>query len=210
MTTSTELLRDGDVFEGETFVGLDAPGLDLSRKEFQGCTFRHGKLPESIWTGAVLEDCVFELCDLTRIAPKGIALRDVRFVECKLLGVDWKDVGPSPRVSFEACDLRYASFAAVHLRSTAFVRSQLVEASFVDVDLEASDFDGSDLTGATFRGCALKKTDFSRARGVLLDPAANRVKDARVSLEAAVLLARSFGMRVSGFDADDAKPQRRK
>lgn len=208
MTTSTrERLLSEAYFEGESFVGLELGEADLSRKEFQSCTFRSVKLAGSRWMGALLEDCTFELCDLSNFAPKGLAARDVRFSECKLLGVDWTSVSPHPRVAFEACDLRYASFASVHLRKTTFLRSQITEATFADVDLTECDFDGSDLEGTTFRECVLHKANFSGARGLLLDPAKNRVKDARISLEAAVLLAASFGLRVGGHgEREGASP----
>lgn len=209
MSTPDRLLAE-DSFEHETFVGVDMQGLDCSRKEFEGCTFKNAKLPESRWMGAVLEDCTFELCDLANMVPRGLTARDVRFNECKLLGVDWTGIGTAPRVAFEACNLRYSIFANVDLRRTAFFRSVITEGTFVAVDLTESDFDGSDLTGTTFSECVLRKTDFTRARGLLVDPAKNRVKDVRVSIESAVLLAASFGMRVGGFQGSDEPPRRRR
>jgi uncharacterized protein YjbI with pentapeptide repeats len=198
-TTVRDRLLAEAYFEGESFLGLELGEADLSRKEFQSCTFRNVKLPSSRWMGALLEDCTFELCDLSNFSPKGLATRDVTFSECKLIGVDWTGVSPHPRIAFEACDLRYAAFASAHLRKTPFRRSQITGATFVDVDLTECDFDGSDLAGTTFRECVLHKADFSGARGVLLDPAKNRVKDARISLDAAALLAASFGLRVAGY-----------
>lgn len=210
-TTSRERLLAEGYFEGESFVGLELGEADLSRKEFQSCSFRNVRLAASRWMGTLLEDCTFEACDLSNFSPKGLAARDVRFAECKLLGVDWTGVSPHPRLAIEACDLRYAAFSSVHLRKTPFLRSQITEATFVDVDLTECDFDGSDLAGTTFRECVLHKADFTGARGVLLDPAKNRVKDARVSLEAAALLAASFGLQVGGCaerEPTAARPQR--
>ena len=208
--TPLEQLRTADSFDGETFVGLDAHAIDLSHKEFEGCTFRNMKLSDSRWMGAVLEDCTLEGCDLSGAVPRGMVTRDVRFNECKLLGVDWTGLGTAPRVAFESCDLRYAIFSKIDLTKTAFIRSNITEASFVEVDLSESDFDGSDLTGTTFTSCVLRKADFTRALGVHLDPAKNRVKDVRVSIESAVLLAASFGMRVGGFQQNDVRPRRRR
>jgi uncharacterized protein YjbI with pentapeptide repeats len=208
MTTRERLLSE-DRFENESFIGVDLSGVDLSRKELEGCTFRNAKLSETRWLGTVLEDCVFETCDLSNMSPKGLTARDVRFRECKLLGVDWSGVTPSVAVSFDGCDLRYAQLVKMHLRKTKFLRCTLVEAAFVEVDLMESDFEGSDLTGATFRDCVLKKADFTQARGVLIDATKNQVKDVRVSVEAAVLLATSLGMRVSGFErVGDARARR--
>ena len=208
MTAHERLLAEA-YFENDTFSGFELAGLDLSRKELQGCTFRHVKLPDSRWTGAVLEDCTFELCDLSNMVLKGMAARDVRFSECKLVGVDWSGLAPGARIDFEGCDLRYASFAAMHLRKTRLVRCNLAEATFADVDLTESDFEDSDLSGCSFRDCVLRHADLSRARGVLVDPAHNRARGVRVSVEAAVLLARSAGMVVSGVDEPERRSKRR-
>jgi len=173
---------------------------DLSGKELARCTFRRCKLPESRWSRTKLEDCLFEDCDLTGMAPQELALRGVAFKGTKLMGVDWTDLGKLPDVSFERCDLRYASFVKQRLRATRFVGCVAREASFLEVDLTEADFTDSDLTGSTIRGCSLGKTNFSRATGVFFEPQHNKVKGVRISLAAAVLLAQSFGMVVEELE----------
>jgi hypothetical protein len=86
-----------------------------------------------------------------------------------------------------------------------------MEANFFDLDLTDADFSGTDLTGSNFRGCTLTRTDFSSAVGAFLDPARNRLKDTRVPVETAVLLAQTLGMRVSGFnESASERPGRKK
>src|SRR5204863_210792 len=75
-----------------TFSDLALEAADLSEKEFQRCLFRRCKLPESRWVRARLEDCVFEECDLTRVAPQQLGLRGVTFKGTKLMGVDWTEL----------------------------------------------------------------------------------------------------------------------
>jgi len=193
----------GPYFEHATFSGLDLPAADLSGKEFFGCTFKSLKLQESLWNKARLEDCVFEDCDLTRMQPKRLVAYGVEMRGCKLMGIDWTDLAPNPQLSFADCNLRYASFVSLNLRKTRFLRCRVTEANFVGVDLREADFADSDLTGSTLADCQLGKADFSRARGVCVNPAKNRVKDAVISLESAVLVAMSFGMKVSGFGEDE-------
>lgn len=197
-----------DRHEGVVFRGIDASAVDLSHKELEGCTFQNVRLPESRWVSAVLEDCTFERCDLSNAIVTSLALRDVRFRECKLVGIDFT-LAPSPRLELDGCDLRYAAFAAMHLAKTSFARCRLEEATLTEVDLTEADFAEADLRGAIFEGCVLVKADFSRARGALVDPGKNRAKDARISLEGAVLLARSAGLRVSGFDTGDPPARKR-
>lgn len=195
----TELQAE-DFLADRTFTDLVLEAGDLSGKELQRCTFRRCKLPASRWARSKLEECLFEHCDLTRMAPQGLALREVTFKDSKLMGVDWTDLGPLPNARFDGCDLRYASFVKLKLRATKFLGCTAREANFIDIDLTEADFTGTDLTDSTIRGCTLAKTNFSRATGVLFEPQHNRVKGARIALEAALAMARSAGMVVEEFE----------
>ncbi|MBI5549504.1 MAG: pentapeptide repeat-containing protein [Deltaproteobacteria bacterium] len=197
--TTREQLESESSFDDAVFEGLELQGFDFSGKDFYRCTFRNVKLQESRWQRAGLEDCVFEDCDLTRMLPADLRAHGVRFKGCKLMGIEWTKSSLNPQLSFEDCNLRYSSFLAMSLRATPFVRCKATEANFIDVDLTEADFSESDLTGSTFQGTTLTDADLSTAQGAFIDPAKNRVKDARVAVESAVLLAAFFGMRVNGY-----------
>jgi uncharacterized protein YjbI with pentapeptide repeats len=197
--TGADLLA-GPFHRDAVFADLDLPAADLRGKELFRCTFRGCRFPESRWERANLERCVFEDCDLSGFVPRQLVAVDVRFVRCKLQGVEWADLSPGSRVAFDGSNLRYASFAGASLRKTPFTGCRIVEASFVETDLAEADFAGSDLAGTTFERCSLERADLSLAEHVFVDPARNRVKGARLPLEAAVALAQSFGLRVRGYD----------
>lgn len=186
----------GEYFAEATFADLELLAADLAGKEFEGCTFRRCKLPESRWAGGTIADSVFEDCDLSRMDPQQLALHGVTFKDSKLVGVAWKGLAPGPDMSFEGCDLRYASFVRARLKGIRIVRCSLREATFIETDLSGADLSESDLTGAVIRGCTLTKANLSRARSVFLDPATNKVKEARIGPDAAILLAQSFGIVV--------------
>jgi uncharacterized protein YjbI with pentapeptide repeats len=200
--TASEKLRAQDSFEDEQFEGLDLTQFDFSGKEFVRCAFRNAKLQESRWSKVRLEDCAFEECDLTRMVPGDLRAYGVRFKGCKLMGVEWTRATLHPQLAFEDCNLRYASFVELSLRGTPFVRCKAMEANFVDVDLTEADFTGADLSGASFQGATLARADLSTASGAFLDPAKNRVKDAKISVDTAVLLAAFHGLRVAGYHDD--------
>jgi fluoroquinolone resistance protein len=130
------------------------------------------------------------------MAPQELALRGVTFKGTKLMGVDWSDLGPLPDVTFENCDLRYASFVKLRLRGLRLTGCVAREANFLDVDLTEADFTGTDLGGSTIQGCTLSKANLARAVGVFFDPQKNKAKGARIGVEAALLLARSYGIVV--------------
>jgi fluoroquinolone resistance protein len=197
--TTLERLREDDSFEDEVFAGLDVRGIDLGGKEFVRCTFRDGNLSEVRLRDARLEEVTFVGCDLTRMDPTDARLHGVHLTRCKVMGVPWTTSSLSPDLMFEDCNLTYASFIKIHLRGARFVRSDLSSVQFVDTDLTDAGFSNSTLAGASFENCNLTRADLSTASGVVLDPAKNRVKDARIAVDAAAALAASLGLRVAGF-----------
>jgi fluoroquinolone resistance protein len=134
----------------------------------------------------------------------------VTFRGCKLMGIDWSPIAPNPTLSFEACDLRYASFVKVNLRKAVFRACRASEANFIECQLCEADFSETDLTGTNFEASDLSKANLASAKGAFLAPARNRVKDARISVETAVLLALSQGMKVAGYADSPAGASRKR
>lgn len=112
---------------------------------------------------------------------------------------DFAELAQYPVVSFEDCNLKYVSFASAPLRKAAFKGCSLVEANFFEVDLTEASFENCQLAGARFESCDLRRARFHGAQDLFVDPAKNRVKDAEIPLETAILIATSFGMRVHGY-----------
>lgn len=192
------MFASADSFEEKTFTGLSLTAENLSGKHFFRCRFENCALPESVWKRALLEDCEFHQCDLTRANVAQLGLRGVKFIGSKVMGVDFSGVSANPDVHFEECLLRYASFSKVSLRQAKFVRSQLREMNLYDCDLTDADFSGSDLSGANLRGCTLTRTEFRGATAVFIDPSRNKVKDTRIELDAAAAIAEHFGFTFDG------------
>jgi uncharacterized protein YjbI with pentapeptide repeats len=193
---------DRDLFEDELFSDFEWPKADFTGKEFVRCTFRKLLLPEANWQDARLDDCVFDGCDLTRMRPVKLAARGVAFINCRLMGIDWTELRPTPTLSFEACNLQYASFVNVNLTATRFAHCRLTEVNFFDSQLAGADFTDSEMSGSRIEHCDARKANFAGAKGIYVDPTKNKVKDARIGLATAILLAQSFGLRVDGYDDD--------
>jgi uncharacterized protein YjbI with pentapeptide repeats len=193
----------GAAIADEVFEGLDLRGFDFSDKELVACTFRGAILADARWLGCRLEDCVFEDCDLRGFRPKGLALRGVELRRCDLGASQWVEVGSFPAVALADCTLRDAVLASLALKKTRFVRCDLRGAMFVDVDLEGARFEDCDLRKADFERCTLAKADLSTSRGAFVDPAKNRVRGARISVESAALVAATLGFVVTGATTSD-------
>ena len=209
VSTLDHLLQESS-FDDETFdrVQLQGPIVD---KELTGCTLRGLRGEASVWKAVRLEECVFEDCDLTRAQFPHTRFFGVTFRRCKLMGVDWSSVAPNPTLSFDGCDLRYVSFVKANLRKTSFRACKANEANFIDCQLGESDFGETDLTGANFEASDLSKANLATAKGVFFAPGKNRVKDVRISVETAVLMAMSQGMKVAGYsDASEGRSSRKR
>ncbi len=205
MSTIEQLISEHYLKE-VTFSGLDAQGVDLSGKDFFRCTFRNMKLQETCWERTLLEDCIFEDCDLTGIQPAHMTCRNVQFKRSKLMGIDWSDISLNPQLSFDDCDLRYTSFVCTNLRKTLFHGCKAVEANFFECDLIEADFSKSDLSGANFDASDLREANFATAQGLFLRPEKNKVKNARISVEGAISLARGYELHVV-VDGEDTPPK---
>lgn len=196
MADDATALSSGSSFHDQRFEGGDLSGADVGGKELTGCTFKGVRLIETRWRETRLEDCRFEDCDLSRMAPDGLSARDVVFTGCKLMGVDWSNMGGYPALTFERCDLRYGSFVKVRLRKTAFTACNLEEAQFIDTDLAEASFTDCRVTDARFERCDLRKVSFAGVTGLMIAPAGNQLRGARIPVDAAIRLAESFGLKV--------------
>lgn len=205
------LIEASDELDDVVLEGGELRGFDMAGKSFSRCRFRHLSLEESRWSGARLEDCVFERCDLTRAITTGLKIHGLELEGCKAMGIEWGASSLSPQLAFRDCNLQYSAFIGTHLRAARFLRCKATEVQFLDLDLTDADFSESDLSGSTFSGTTLAGADFRTAQGAFLDPAKNRVKGVRIGEASAALLAASFGMKVDGVSppASKARPRSR-
>lgn len=197
LPSNEERIERDTAFEEETFEGLELAGAKLSGKEFRRCVFRGGKLNQTTWNGTVLEDCIFDRCDLANMVPKGASLRGVEFRDSKLIGVTWADLRSEPMFGFVECNMRYQVFAKLDIRLTKLDGCAIEEASFSEVNLTKAVFKNCSLAKTTIEKCVLTGADFSSSTGVFFDPARNKSRGARISAETAVLIAAAMGLVVA-------------
>lgn len=207
--TDLQKLPRGALVEGEAFVDVDIAGV--AGVEVYKCRFDNCRFVEARFDKVVFEAVEFKDCDLTRVAWGSSSLRGAKFIDCKLLGVNFSALNDNPDVSFERCLLRYAVFDGVALRGAKLFDCNLAEASFNEADLRDCDFSQSDFTHAVMKKCSLAGADFSTSTGLSFDPAANQSKDAFIAVETAVQIAQAAGLRVAGYDdaKGSKKPRRR-
>lgn len=167
---------------GMIFERVPFPARSLDETELEGCKFRSCDLSGHVITSADFVDCRFETCNLANFVPAHCGMKQVTFVDCKLVGVDFTKCSEFAfAVAFERCNLDYARFTKMPLKATTFDGCSLREASFAEANLTKARFIDCDLDRATFHRTVLTQADFRSATNFAIDPEANRIGKARFS-----------------------------
>ena len=169
--------------QDENFERIHFGEKPLEIAEYENCTFTSCDFTGSDLSGIRFVECDFQNCNMSLVKCDKTALRNVRFVDCKMLG--WRfdlchEFGLSFR--FEGCQLNHSSFYQLDIRNTKFIRTQLREVDFTNCNLSGALFDECDLSNATFDHTQLVKADLRTAIHYNIDPELNSIQQAKFSL----------------------------
>jgi uncharacterized protein YjbI with pentapeptide repeats len=185
---------DADEYLSETFAGLDRARSEIDGVLFEGCRFESCDFSEVVFRACSFIDCSFSSCNLS-VADIGYSrFVDVRFEDCKLIGVDWTR-GDWPRLvlhspfEFRHCVLDGGSFFGMKLAGLVLERCRAQDVDFQQADLSRGNFSGTDFTHSQFGQTNLGRANFCDATGYRIDINSNFIGKARFSrLEALSLL----------------------
>lgn len=170
--------------EDQTFDKIDFTNKPPAKGEYDHCTFVHCDLSSVNLSEIKFVDCVFNGCNLAMAVMSTTVLRDLRFVNCKMLGMRFDQASAFGfACTFEGCVLDHSSFYQRKMKKTVFLRCQLKGVDFSGADLSQASFDGCDLADAVFDGTVLDKADLRRAFNYSIDLEKNKVKKARFAME---------------------------
>ncbi|MFD0701160.1 pentapeptide repeat-containing protein [Myroides pelagicus] len=170
--------------QDKSFESVNFNGKTLIDREFNNCNFINCNFAESVLNDNIFDECVFENCDFSMSSFLSTGLNKVRFIGCKLMGVDFANCNKlmfSP--SYDNCIMDYCSFYGARLKNTSFVKCSLMEVDFCEADLTSACFKESDLIGATFSNTVLKKADFRQAQNIAIDPEYNSLAKAKFTID---------------------------
>ena len=191
--------------------GVDLGGLDLPGWVFDRCDLREGRcrtagLGRSRWiscklsgadfTRADLADAVFECCTVTNVKFQGAKLRGCGFDACRLTGADFNQCRAFD-VHFSESNLAFAL-----LPGFSFRKARLVGVNLADADLTDCDFRGAELERCNLSGAILDKARFDDADlrscdiSGLSAAGIGRFRNARISVDQAVVIAQGLGLKV--------------
>lgn len=183
--------------EGKEFKGNNFTKSPLAKGDYEECTFVDCNFSDTDLSEINFGECIFTQCDLSNVILHNTALRDVKFNQCKLLGLRFEDCNNFLfSVNFEGCQLNLSSFYKRSLKKTFIRECSLQEVDFTESDLTEAMFDNCDLLRALFEKTILEKADFRTAYNFTIDPEINRMAKAKFSLAGLPGLLGRYGIEV--------------
>ena len=121
-------------------------------------------------------DCTFINCNLSLIEAVGTSFVNIKFVDSKLVGVNWSKIRGFMGVSlsFENCNLDYSRFAEISFLRSKIYKCSAKQTDFFKSDLTECDCRKSDFSEANFGSSKLIKADFREATNYFIDIFENR------------------------------------
>lgn len=190
-------IADSGHYEQQKFANLVEHGRTLARASFSDCSFTKCAFGESTFSNCAFVNCLFQGCDLSVVKVPNTNWVNCRFVDSKVIGVDWTRAGGVRSelplsLAFEGCNVSYSSFFGLSVAGLVLERCIAYEVEFGEADLSDGVFTGTDFQGSAFHHTNLSRADLSGAKNYAIDPTANTVKGAIFSLPEAVSLLRGF------------------
>lgn len=168
--------------QDKTFERVEFTPHAIDDTEFENCVFRGCDLSNFVVAGSDFVDCRFEGCNLSMFVPNHCGMKQVAFADSKLVGVDFtKCTEFAFSVSFARCNLDFARFMKMPLKSTRFDTCSLREAQFGEANLTNASFAECNLDRAVFHRTTLTGADLRTASNYAIDPETNRVAKAKFS-----------------------------
>ena len=97
--------------DAKIFTRKDFTLKRLAIGEYDQCTFINCNFENSDISNCVFIDCDFEGCNLSNTLTKHTSFQEVRFVECKMIGVKFNECNDFLiALNFKSCQLNLSSF----------------------------------------------------------------------------------------------------
>jgi fluoroquinolone resistance protein len=150
--------------------------------EFTSLIFKNSDFSKFDFNSFEFLDCIFITCDFSMAVFDQVVLTRVKFVNCKMLGIDFGKCSKYLfSVNFEKCILSYCLFLKNNLKKTIFKECIIKEALFSESDLSLASFIECDLVDTVFENNNLSETDFRTAENYNISPLGNKVSKAKFS-----------------------------
>jgi len=175
----------------------------ISGGEFYDCSFVLCSFAETEFLNCKFNNCVFEQCDLSLMRVTGSTFPGTRFVNSKVMGVDWTLVNWSASLigeplSFLECSINHSTFIGLHLKGISIKDCMATDVDFRDSDLFQANLSGTNFAESLFTNTNLIEADFRNAQNYDINPVKNTLTKAKFSLPEAMALLFSMDIELSG------------
>jgi uncharacterized protein YjbI with pentapeptide repeats len=186
------MFEDGEEYIEQQFADLTLTQELVTAVTFEECTFANCNFSETHFKRCTFRDCHFQNCDLSLLDVDYSSFQRSKFVECKLIGMNWAKVSRIEWVEFHSCNLSYATFMELDLTKAIITHCLAKEATFAETNLTEANCTHTDFTDSRFIRNNLTKADFRGAHNYAIAADQNTLKKTRFSLPEAVALLRGL------------------
>lgn len=181
----------------QDFDQTDSIETTIGQGEYENCTFTNCNFTACNLSEYIFSECTFDSCDLSNSKTVNTSFREVKFINCKLLGVHFDECNPFLiGFSFQNCILNFSSFYKLKLKGIVFDTCKLEEVDFSGADLALGIFKECELLNATFDQTGLEGADMRTARNFAIDPERNRIKKAKFSRNSLSGLLGKYNLKI--------------
>lgn len=179
------------------FESKDFKTESLPFNEFDSCTFKNCDFSGNDLSGASFTDCTFIGCDLSLAKLHKAAFREVKFKECKMIGLYFDECNTfGLKFNFHDCILDNSLFTGLKIKGTFFENCRIINADFTNCDLDNSSFAGANLSETVFENTNLTNCDLRNVSDLILDPEKNKLKKVKINIESLPGLLRKYGLEI--------------
>lgn len=172
------------LFSDETFSGKHYSLEEFPKGEYENCRFKNCRFNNADLRNTVFMDCQFEQCDLSNAKVTNTSFKSVRFIDSKLLGIQFGECSQFLlEMGFKNCQLNLSSFFKLKLRGIHFMHCDLREADLSEADFTNGVFRDCDFQGAVFYRTRLEKANLQTAYNFSISPENNFIRKAHFSSE---------------------------
>ena len=166
----------------KTYRNKDFTLTELPKAEYDNCMFINCNFNACYLSTITFLECQFIDCDLSNSKTSDTTFKDVAFENCKLLGVLFNDCNQLlMSMSFNNCQLNFASFYKVKLINTKFTNCQFEKTEFTEANVSKSVFDNCNFKYAIFFNTNIEQANFLTSYNYSIHPENNKIKGAKFS-----------------------------
>lgn len=176
----------------EQFSKLTSANETITSRTFEECEFIVCSFVSTRFEKCRFLNCKFTDSVLSAIIPMDSRFIDVKFRNCKVIGIDWTKTQKVQQLDFDKCQINYSNFRFLKIPGVKIINSEAKEADFTETDLHDGDFSNTNFEQTRFFKTDLTNCNFRGATNYSIDVANNVLKKTRFSLPEAVSLLNSL------------------